>query len=233
MGHLSTSGLWSTVREIAACALCCGLIGSAGSLTGCTLLGGMIESYRQSSTHSVEAEYIGIVGKSVAVVVIADRSIEADFPGITATINERINENVLRNAQPSYGMPSVQLVQYLLNNPQLLAKPRGELAQHLGVQRLIVVELQEFRLNDPGNQYLWEGAASGQVSVVEADGPVSDDYAFSRPIRVGFPDQKGIGPEQYGRDVISSALLGRFVERTSVFFYTHEEPYYPKPGQGY
>ncbi len=211
------------------------LLGAAGILTlgglsGCTLLGGMIESYRQTGTRTVPVKYDGIAGKSVAVVVSADRSIEADFPGITGTLIERINDNILKYAGPSFGMPSPQLVQYLTNNPQLMAKPRGELAADLGVQRLIVVELQEFRLNDPGNQYLWEGVAIGQVSVVEADGPLPDDYVFSERVQVGFPDEKGIGPEQYGRDVISSALLKRFIERSSWKFYDHEEPYYPKEG---
>lgn len=197
-------------------------------LQGCTLIGGMAESYRQNSTHAVPAEYTGLTGQSVAVVVIVDRSIEADFPGITATLIERMNERIRLNCNPHKAFPSVQLVQYLTNNPQLLVRPRSELAADLGVNRLVVMEVREFRLNDPGNQYLWEGAAAAQVSVIEADGPLPDDNAFSRAIRVGFPDQKGIGPEQFGRDVISSELLRRIVDRSSWLFYEHQEPYYPK-----
>lgn len=207
---------------LAAVAVAASLIG------GCTLLGGMMESYRQQSTRPVPAEYVGLSGKSVAVVVSADRSIEADFPGISSTLIDRINQRIIDNASPSHYFQGIELVQYLTNNPQLLARPRSELAADLGVQRLVIVELQEFRLNDPGNQYLWEGVAVGRVSVVEADGPLPDDYAFIRRVAVGFPDQKGIGPEQYGRDVISSALLARFIDRASWPFYEHQEPYYPK-----
>jgi hypothetical protein len=203
-------------------------LAAGGMMNGCALVGGMLESYRQTGTRSVEAEYLGLVGKSYAVVVIADRAIEADFPGLSATITERVNQNIHDQGGAGGWIPSIQLVQYITNNPQLLARPRGELANDLGVQRLIVIELQEFRLNDPGNQYLWEGQAAGTVLVIEADGPLPDDSAFTRAIRVGFPDEKGIGPEQYGRDVISSALLKRFVDRVSWIFYTHEEPYYPK-----
>lgn len=210
------------------CALCVAMALLASLLPGCTLIGGMAESYRQTSTHAVSATYNGLAGKSVAVVVIADRSIEADFPGVTSTLIERINERIRANCAPSKAFPSVQLVQFLTNNPQLMVRPRSELAQELGVERLVIVELLEFRLNDPGNQYLWDGVAGGQISVVEADGPLPDDYAFTRPVRVGFPDQKGIGPEQYGRDVVSSALLVRFIDRTTWLFYEHQEPYYPK-----
>lgn len=197
-------------------------------LSSCTLIGGMAESYKQSSTHAVAPTYLGLQGKSVAVVVIADRSIEADFPGLSSTLIERCNERIRQFGNPRQAFPSVQLVQFLLNNPQLMVRPRGELAKELGVERLVVVELTEFRLNDPGNQYLWDGVAGGQVSVVEADGPLPDDYAFSRAVKVTFPDQKGIGPEQYGRDVVSSALLVRFVDRSTWMFYEHQEPYYPK-----
>ncbi len=227
MGHTVYTGRRSTdpLLHAAACLVAALLLCGLG---GCTLIGGMAESYKQSSTHAVPAEYVGITGKSVAVVVVADRSIEADFPGITSTLIDRINLRIRENCQPYKAFPGVQLVQYLTNNPQLLVRPRGELAQDLGVERLIVVELQEFRLNDPGNQYLWDGVAGAQVSVVEADGPLPDDYAFSRAIRVGFPDQKGVGPEQFGRDVVSSALLVRLVDRASWLFYEHQEPYYPK-----
>lgn len=208
----------------------CAAVASASllPLTGCTLIGGMAESYKQNSTHAVPAEYTGLTGKSVAVVVIADRSIEADFPGISATLIERFNERIRQFCNPSKAFPSVQLVQFLMNNPQLMVRPRSELAAELGVERLVIMEIQEFRLNDPGNQYLWEGAAAAQVSVIEADGPLPDDNAFSRAVRVGFPDQKGIGPEQFGRDVVSSELLRRVLDRSSWLFYEHQEPYYPK-----
>lgn len=204
------------------------MVASPAILGGCTLAGGMIESYRQKSTRPVPAEYVGLSGKSIAVVVSADRSIEADFPGLTSTLIERINQRLIDNASPSHYFQGRELVHYLTNNPQLLFRPRSELAQDLGVERLIVIELQEFRLNDPGNQYLWDGVAVGRVSVVEADGPLPDDYAFVRRIAVTFPDQKGIGPDQYGRDVVSSALLVRFIDRASWPFYEHQEPYYPK-----
>jgi hypothetical protein len=233
MEHADHADRVGTLRHrLRASALAAALLAGVAAVPGCTLLGGMIESYRQQSTFAVPAEYVGLAGKSVAVVVIADRSIEADFPGITGTLIDRINNNLRDNAGPSKAFPSVQLVQYLMNNPQLLVRPRGELAKDLGVERLVVVELQEFRLNDPGNQYLWDGVAIGQVAVVEADGPLPDDYAFARPVRVAFPDKKGMGPEQFGRDVVSSALISRFINRTSWFFYEHQEPYYPEPGLG-
>src|SRR5437868_4530384 len=99
MGHLSDIGRRSAVSALRPLGICCA-VGAAmvamGSMSGCTLLGGMIESYRQQSTHAVPGDYAGLEGKSVAVVVIADRSIEADFPGITGTINARINDNILK-----------------------------------------------------------------------------------------------------------------------------------------
>jgi hypothetical protein len=102
----------------AALAVACSL-----HLQGCTLIGGMAESYKQNSTHAVPAEYTGLTGKSVAVVVIADRSIEADFPGISATLIERFNERIRQFCNPSKAFPSVQLVQFLTNNPQLMVRP--------------------------------------------------------------------------------------------------------------
>ncbi len=59
-----------------------------------------------------------------------------------------------------------------------------------------MVELQEFRLHDPGNQYLWN-AAIGTVGVIESDGLVPENYVFEKIVSVKFPDKQGTGPLEY------------------------------------
>ena len=106
--------------------------------------------------------------------------------------------------------------------------PRGELAKELGVERLIVVEVIEYRLTEPGNQYLWDGVAAGTVGVIEADTSISDEFAFEKSVRVTFPDKQGYGPSDFSRQELTTALALRFLDRVTWPFYNHQEPYYPK-----
>lgn len=212
----------------------CGLAGSVAALTvtpGCvigTLIGGAVESYKKDSTHAVDAQYTGLAQQTFAVVVSGDRSIEADHPGLLATLTDRVSGRLYEHGGATGYIPARPLLAYLYDNPRWSSRPPAELAKELGVSRLVLVEVQEYRLNDPGNQYLWDGVAAATVNVIETDGVLPDEYAFSSLVQVKFPNKQGIGPAEMNRDVVTSALVARLVDRVTWLFYTHQEPYYPE-----
>lgn len=195
-------------------------------MPGCVVgaaIGGMAESYKRTGTSEVEAEYSGLVGKSFTVVVSADRLIEGNNPGISARINQRVNDRLIQNANASFAIPSADLLTVLYNTPQWPAMPRGEVASMLGVERLIVVEIIEYRLNEPGNKYVWDGSASCMVSVFESDSGFPDDPIFEKAIRVAFPDSSGLMRTEIPEAAVNTELANRITNRISWLFYTHEE----------
>jgi hypothetical protein len=105
----------------------------------------------------------------------------------------------------------------------------SELGKGLGnVERLVYVELNEYRLHDPGNPYEWDGVAAATISVLELDGATPDDFAFEKPITVKFPGKKGVDSSQLSSGAVTSALSLRLVDRLTWLFYDHQEPYYPE-----
>lgn len=208
----------------------CVLAAVAAVVSGCAggaLIGGMMQSYRESTTRTIEAEYLGLQGKTFAVVVSAPRLVEADFPGVSYEIARRMSQRLAEFAGASGFIPPDELQSYLYNNPAWPSKPLGELAEELGVERIVYVDLYDYHLNDTGNSYLWNGVAAGTLAVVESDSQFPDDYAFDRSIRVTFPDGDGYGPTDFNRAQVQSVLISRFIDRATWPFYTHEEPWYP------
>lgn len=196
------------------------------SIPGCIIgaaIGGMAESYKRTGTSEIEAEYLGLEGHSFTVVVSADRLIEGNNPGISARINQRVNDRLIQNANASFAIPSADLLTVLYNTPQWPAMPRGEVASMLGVERLIVVEIIEYRLNEPGNKYVWDGSASCMVSVFESDSGFPDDPVFEKAIRVAFPDSSGLMRTEIPEAAVNTELANRITNRISWLFYTHEE----------
>jgi len=196
------------------------------SIPGCIIgaaIGGMAESYKRTGTSEVEAQYTGLVDHSFAVVVSADRLIEGNNPGIAARINQRVNDRIIQNAGVSFAIPSTDLLTVLYNTPQWPAMPRGEVASMLGVERLIVVEIIEYRLNEPGNKYVWDGSASCMVSVYESDSGFPDDPIFEKAIRVAFPDSSGLMRTEIPEAAVNTELANRLTNRIAWLFYTHEE----------
>lgn len=204
-----------------ACAL---LIGS--QLSGCIIgatIGGMAESAHRTGKHEVEAEYLGIEGHSFTVVVSANRLIEANNPGITARITQRVNNRLIQNGNPSYAIPSKDLLTVLYNTPQWIAMPKGEVAEMLGVERLIVFEIVEYSLHEPGNQYIWDGTGAGIVTVYESDSGFPDDPVFEKVISVKFPDASGFMRTDIPESAVTSELSNRLINRIAWLFYPHEE----------
>ncbi|PCI10910.1 hypothetical protein COB72_01960 [bacterium] len=204
-----------------ACAI---LIGS--QLSGCIIgaaVGGMMESAHRTGKHEVELEYPGIEAHSFTIVVSANRLIEANNPGISARLTERINNRLIQNANPSFAIPSQDLLSVLYNYPQWIAMPRGEVAEMLEVERLIVFELIEYSLHEPGNQYIWDGSAAGIVTVYESDSGFPDDPVFEKTIRIKFPDSRGFMRNDIPEAAVTTELANRLTNRIAWLFYTHEE----------
>jgi len=217
----------NTARRVLLGAICLGL---GLAMSGCVIaavIGGMAQSYRESSTRKVEAEYRGLEGKTYAVIVAADRVIQANHPGVVPVLTQRINERLYDHAGAAGWIPTSDTLAWLLNHPQWKSRAFGELAEALGVERIVFIELTEYRLHDPGNRYEWSGIAAGTVSVIEADGPLPDEFMFERAVRVRFPDSTGFGPMDMSGQQVASVLIARFVDRASWLFYDHQEPYYP------
>lgn len=194
---------------------------------GCQLAGMMAASNERYGSHDVEAEYTGLWGKSYAVVVSADRAMQAEYPALVPSVIERVDQQLAEQSGASGHVPGNEVTAYLANNPQWVAWPRGRLNEELGkdgVDRVVLIEINEFRTNDPGNEYLWAGQAWATLSVIERGSEGSDAEAFRKEIRVTFPDEQGYGPDDMTKQMVASTLLKRLVDRASWAFYDHEEP---------
>ncbi len=216
-------------RHRAAAAAIAGAAAALGA-GGCQIfgaVGAMAESYKRGATHAVEPEYLGFDGKSFAVLVTADRIIQADKPGLLPGLTVAISERIRANTQASGYVPPEVMVAWLANTPRWKAMSNAEIAKALGVDRLVVIEVLEFRFHEAGNQYLWDGLASGTLGVFERDGPIPDEFAFRKQVNVTFPDKKGSTPQDIPEATVAERLQTRFVDRLVWPFYEHQEPYYP------
>jgi hypothetical protein len=211
-------------------ALSCVAIPSTLAMPGCWVplaVGGMVESYKESSTREVVAEYTGLDGKSFAVVVAADRYIQAQYPDLVPQLVARVSERLRAETGALGYVPPGIMINYMNQSPRWVALTYSELAEELGVDRLVFVDVVEFRLNEPGNQFVWEGVAAATVGVAEMESFAPDEFSFRRELRVGFPDGKGFTSNDFDGEAVKLRLLNRITDRITWLFYNHEEPYYP------
>lgn len=212
----------ATVCIAAAMCLSTGLL-SAGCGIG-ALVGGMASSAERQGSKTVKAKYSGLEGKSFAVIVAADRGIQADHTEIVSLVTREVTRRLVEHCGASGVVPAEEVLKFQYQRPGWVAMPVSALAKELEVQRLVYIDLRDYALTEPGNPYLWAGSAVAAVNVLEADGALGNDFAFRELVRVKFPDQEGLSEAQIPRQTLELELSRRLINRASWIFFDHEEP---------
>ena len=215
MPHALTRSLLRLLAPVAILAPC----------AGCEIIGVMARTYQETGSRMVPAEYTDLADQDFAVIVSADRNIQGINPELVTRVTQLITSRlaVVENTDASGFVPAGPIIEFQLTNPAWNSWTYDDIAEEFGVDRLIVVDISEFRLNQPGNQYIWDGLAIARVGVIEADSAIPDDFVFTKDIAVAYPDGKGFTKNDFSRRHVYGFLERRLVDRVSWLFYEHEE----------
>ena len=220
------------LRRATALIAASGLLAFALVASGCVAgaIGALGEQIERGKKLDVPAEYDGLEDRSVAVIVNADYATLVEHPEVVGQITANVAVRIARHVKGVTVLPPGEVLEWQYRTPQWRALAYGEIATELGVERLVYIDLYEYRLNPVGNSYLWDGVAGANLGVIEADGLAPDEFVYTRNIVERFPDQEGVGREAARREDIARGLLTLFVQRASWLFYRHIEDKYPDRG---
>lgn len=199
-------------------------------LGGCAighLAAAMGQNFEYQKQIEVLSKYEGLEGKRIAVLVDAEMSILYEHPDLVGKITSGVTARVGRDVPGAQVLRPADIVAWQWRTPQWNAMPYGEMAAALGVDRVVLIELYEYRLNPPGNRWLWEGICAANVSVIEADGFDPDTFADTFNVAGEFPPIQGVDRDQATAQAIETGVLSEFIKRTAWLFHTHLEPKYP------
>lgn len=203
------------------------LAAAAAFASGCAAVGffgAVARNIEEAGSSDIQAQYDGLEGKTFAVIVAADRSIQADNPEIVPLMTNEVTRRLSENCGASGVVPAAEVLRFQYQRPGWVAMTPTDLAKELEVDRLVFIDLTDFTLTDPGNPYLWNGSASANVQVLEADGSLGDTFAFRETMRVKYPEQEGLSPMQLPGETVRLELSRRIINRVSWLFFDHEEP---------
>ncbi len=196
----------------------CGVFGIASKV------GEAIEAEKQVE---VLAKYRGLENKTVAVVVNADRGVLYEYPTVVPNVAGNIAAAVKVHVSGVQVLDWRASLDWCYRTPSWSTLPLGQIAEDLGVDRVIYVDLYEFRLNPPGNRFIWEGMAGANVGIIERDSVDPDSFAEEYDVKVKFPDVKDLARESAREQDIQIGLVARFTQTTGKLFYDHLDAKYP------
>ena len=216
----------AAVPVVATAALLCATLALSGCIAGA--VGALGQQIERGKKLDVPAAYDGMEGKTCAVVVNADYATLVEHPAVVSNITANVAVRIRQYVKDATVLPPATILNWQYRTPQWRALPYGEVAKELGVERLVYIDLYEYRLNPTGNSYIWDGVAGANIGVIEADGLAPDEFVYTTNIVSKFPDKEGVGKESARREDIERGLLTKFIQRTSWLFYRHIEDKYPQ-----
>jgi hypothetical protein len=212
------------------CAAVAALVGCVVAGAGCNIargIGALAQNEEYQKLVDTPPRYNGLENKTIAVVVDTDLATLYEHPMLTATITDGISRRLQRDVPGAKVLASQHVIDWQYRTPQWNALPLGEITQQLNVDRVVYIDLIEYRLNPPGNRWMWEGVAAGRIGVIERSGLQPDAFVESFDLTAKFPTISGVDRNAANADQIETGLLAEFIKHTSWLFHQHLEPKYP------
>lgn len=206
------------------------LVLAAALLQGCAVLyaaSGMGQNFEYQKEIEVLPQYEGLEHHTVAVLVDSDLALRYERPRLIPEIAVNISRALAKHVEGIRVLAPQVVIQWQYNTPEWNLMPRGEVCAQLGVERVLWVDLQTFRLHPLGNTWIWEGVVEAEVGVVEEGGLDPDGFADAWRISAVFPDVNSLDRDSASEESIRLGLEANFIKRTAWLFYPHLEPKYP------
>jgi hypothetical protein len=176
----------------------------------------------------VLAEYEGLRHRSVAVVVQSDLSLLYEHPTVAPNVAANLAARISAEVEGARVLDPRAVLQWQWQTPNWTSLPYGQIAEELGVERVVVVDIHEYRLHPPGNSWLWDGVAGATVGIIERGGFEVDEFAQTYSVFEKFPDMEGVARDSANARQIETGLLTKFIQRVAWLFYDHLEDKYPR-----
>jgi predicted small secreted protein len=205
-------------------------LSAAAVTTSCNIVGGigaMAQLADEQKMLEIPAQYDDLADKTVAVLVDVDLSTRYEHPRLVDTVAQYVSFRIAENVPSARLVSPSHILQWQYRTPQWSTLPYSEMTAQLGVDRIVYIDISEYRLNPPGNRYEWEGIAAADVNIIERDGMDPDMFAETYTVSAKFPFDSGLGPETLSAEMVETALLNDFIRRTAWLFYLHQEPKHP------
>ncbi len=209
---------------IGVCSGLCVLAGGAGA--GCNIVGiagPIAKAIDDAGTTVFPAQYTGLEGKTFAVMVEADAVMRVNSPRIVNVVTNGVTRQLSQNVIHAGFVPGPRVLEFQFSTPRSQMWEPLRIADELTVDRLVKIELVEYRLNEPGNATIWEGRAIARVEVYEAE-LEGNEPVYTQEVRVAFPDGTGFSRQEIPGRAVEANLQQRLIDRISWLMYEVELP---------
>jgi hypothetical protein len=207
-----------------------GLVSATALAGGCSGAMGRYMAYlwHGGNQREVEAEFEGLEGKSLAVVIYADQRTQYEYPDVNRTLSAMISGLIEKNVDGVTVVSPTRIARYQDENIYWLDMDKPELGKALGADYVLFVPLEEFGTRLPDSSYLYRGRVTCQPSLYDTSKPPREArvHKFEK-IRVRYPEHEPAGMLTENDRQVRVHTEELFAQKLAWKFYDHDEEIKP------
>lgn len=194
------------------------------SLTGCDMIGFLAYLFNPGIAETIEPEYEGLDGHTVAVIVYADPETLFTHPAATQNLSAVVSTQLEMRLEEVTTVDSQRIWRYQESHNNWDATPMEELAAVFDADYILYISLLEYATRVPGSIDLYRGSMAAQVWLYDASLAEEGDPEVWRSDLMGaqFPKENTGGIPNSSDIDIAYEMNTRFAEELVKKFYEHE-----------
>jgi hypothetical protein len=165
----------------------------ASSLS-CNVVGAVAQAIPPDT---IKPQYFGLAGQSIGVMVWTDRGVSVDFPDLSLDLANSIQHKlVIASRQKdvkelkgaTFPIQPASIARYQQDHTDLDITNIADVAPHLGVSRLIYVEVDDFGTRAQTSVDLFRGHMAATMKIIEVAPDATGKTAYSEDgIKAAYP----------------------------------------------
>jgi hypothetical protein len=191
----------------------------ACSLSGCWLGG----AYERTQGKPVASEYKGLAGHTAVIVVYVPDGLVNNYPRAAREVMDFFRVELLKGV-PNVRLVSLDRVEDWQRSTDWIKLSDKDVANHFGVDRVIRIEMVEYRTKEPGVEGYVKGRINANCRVVEVVKGETPRIGWERRgITAEWPTESNMEMLRINENVVRMRTLEMFAQTLAKAFYDHNE----------
>jgi len=173
----------------------------------------------------VPAEFDGLAGQTVAIVVYADIGVQYEYPYARLGVSLALRAELTEHIKDINVVDPRRVITYQDENIHWENYSRTKIGRDLGADYVLYVALAEYTMREPGTVSLYRGRISGQGSLYDVTKPDRQARVWhGDDFRVIYPKHAPTGQPGHDDSRIRYETEKQFARMLARKFYEHEVP---------
>ena len=171
----------------------------------------------------VKAEYSGLEGQTIAVVVAGQPGLEFDYPFARANLHMGLVQTFGKHIADSKFVNYKEITKLQENASQWNSMSLLEMGRALGADRIVYVDLIHYTLLAENSVSLLQGHIVADVRVYEVTGPRPEKAAYQTEMDIVYPEGTPLLRNGPAERVIELRTMAHFAVALTEKFYDHRK----------